>query len=251
MLRHILFAINLLRAVPAYCAVCLSGAKKLICAETEGYMWFLETYDGDRFFLRFAWLMWRYDCYRSHVVFRCSQASAMCSYLIRLLYPPKKDMELLGQIGEGLVIYHGHGTVIAPYSIGKNFSVYQGVTIGRNAKPGREINNPIIGDNVTVFTNAVVAGGITIGDNVTIGAGAVVMKDVPPTASSWESLRHPGKAALRCLRIQIHTKHPVVTRQPDVNVSKTSQRKAARRRPGRARSRLSDPLFQKVFGLLK
>lgn len=179
MLRHILFAINLLRAMPAYCAVCLSGAKKLVCAETEGYMWFLETYDGDRFFLRFAWLMWRYDCYRSHVVFRCSQASAMCSYLIRLLYPPKKDMEGLGEIGEGLVIYHGHGTVIAPYSIGKNFSVYQGVTIGRNAKPGREINNPIIGDNVTVFTNAVVAGGITIGDNVTIGAGAVVMKDVP------------------------------------------------------------------------
>lgn len=124
MLRHILFAINLLRAMPAYCAVCLSGAKKLICAETEGYMWFLETYDGDRFFLRFAWLMWRYDCYRSHVVFRCSQASTMCGYLIRLLYPPKKDMEVLGEIGEGLVIYHGHGTVIAPYSIGKNFSVY-------------------------------------------------------------------------------------------------------------------------------
>lgn len=50
MLRHILFAINLLRAMPTYCAVCLSGAKKLICAETEGYMWFLETYDGDNFF---------------------------------------------------------------------------------------------------------------------------------------------------------------------------------------------------------
>ena len=41
MLRQILFAVNLLRAVPAYCAVCLSGAKKLICAETEGYMWSL------------------------------------------------------------------------------------------------------------------------------------------------------------------------------------------------------------------
>ena len=38
MLRRILFAINLLRAMPAYCAVCLSGAKKLFCAETEGYM---------------------------------------------------------------------------------------------------------------------------------------------------------------------------------------------------------------------
>ena len=85
MLRRILFTINLLRAMPAYCAVCLSGAKKLICAETEGYMWFLETYDGDRFFLRFAWLMWRYDCYRSHVVFRCSQASAMTSEMMRSL----------------------------------------------------------------------------------------------------------------------------------------------------------------------
>ena len=34
-------------------------------------------------------------------------------------------------------------------------------------------------ERCTHFTNAVVAGGITIGDNVTIGAGAVVMKDVP------------------------------------------------------------------------
>ena len=76
MLRHILFAINLLRAVPAYCAVCLSGAKKLICAETEGYMWFLETYDGNRFFLRFAWLMWRYDC----------TAATWCSGAVR--FPP-------------------------------------------------------------------------------------------------------------------------------------------------------------------
>ena len=180
MLRKILFAVNLLRCIPAYLAVGLSGGKNLLRSETEGYTWFLESYDGDSFFLRFAWLMWRYDCYRSHVVFRCSQCSPMCSYLIRLLYPPKKDMEILGQIGEGLVIYHGHGTVVAPHKIGKNFSVYQGVTIGRNPKPGQEIDNPTIGDNVTVYTNAVVAGGITIGDNVTIGAGAVVMKDVPP-----------------------------------------------------------------------
>ena len=179
MLRKILFAVNLLRCIPAYWAVCLSGAKDLLVSETERYTWFLESYDGDSFFLRFAWLMWRYSCYRSHVVFRCSQRSAMCSYLIRLLYPPKKDMEIMGQIGEGLVIYHGHGTVVAPHKIGKNFSVYQGVTIGRNPKPGQEIDNPTIGDNVTVYTNAVVAGGITIGDNVAIGAGAVVMKDIP------------------------------------------------------------------------
>ena len=179
MLRRILFAINLLRAMPAYCAVCLSGAKKLICAETEGYMWFLETYDGDRFFLRFAWLMWRYDCYRSHVVFRCSQASAMCSYLHKAALSAQEGHGTSGTDRRRTGDLPRPRNGDPPYSIGKNFSVYQGVTIGRNAKPGREINNPIIGDNVTVFTNAVVAGGITIGDNVTIGAGAVVMKDVP------------------------------------------------------------------------
>lgn len=179
MLRKILFVINLLRSIPAYWAVCLSGAKDTLRSETEGYTWFLESYDGSSFFLRFSWLMWRYDCYRNQVVFRCTQASTVCSYLVRLLYPPKKDLEITGEIGEGLVIYHGHGTVIAPYKIGKNCAVYQGVTIGRNPKPGRTINNPTIGDNVCIYSNAVVAGGITIGDNVSIGAGAVVMKDIP------------------------------------------------------------------------
>ena len=220
MLRHILFAINLLRAVPAYCAVCLSGAKKLICAETEGYMWFLETYDGDNFFLRFAWLMWRYDCYRSHVVFRCSQASAMCSYLIRLLYPPKKDMEVLGEIGKGLVIYHGHGTVIAPYSIGKNFSVYQGVTIGRNAKPGA-------GDQQShhwrqrdgLHQRGGRRGHYHRGQRHHRRGCRGDEGRSRQQHRHGKSLRHPGKAALRCLRIQIHTKHPVVTRQPDVYVS--------------------------------
>lgn len=38
---------------------------------------------------------------------------------------------------------------------------------------------PIIGDNVTIFANSVVIGGITIGDNSQIGAGSVVIRDVP------------------------------------------------------------------------
>lgn len=63
---------------------------------------------------------------------------------------------------------------------GKNLTVYQGATIGKNSKTDKEKNPmPIIGDNVTVYTNAVVAGNIVIGDNVEIGAGTVVMKDVP------------------------------------------------------------------------
>lgn len=248
MLRRILFAINLLRAMPAYCAVCLSGAKKLICAETEGYMWFLETYDGDRFFLRFAWLMWRYDCYRSHVVFRCSQASTMCSYLIRLLYPPKKDMEVLGEIGEGLVIYHGHGTVQHRKELFR--------LSGRHHRTKREAG---AGDQQPhhwrqrdgLHQRGGRRGHYHRGQRHHRRGCRGDEGRSRQQHRHGKSLRHLGKAAIRCLRIQIHTKHPVVTRQPDVYVSKTSQRKAARRRPGRARSRLSDPLFQKVFGLLK
>lgn len=179
MFHKIFYLINLLRGIPAYWAVCLSGAKNLIQRETERYTWFLEDEEANSFFTQFFYLMCRYDCYRNHVIFRCAQSSGLWSYVLRLLFPPKKDLEIDGEIGEGLVVYHGHGTVLAAHSVGKNLQIYQGVTVGRNTKPGREINNPIIGNEVTIYTNAVVAGGITIGDNVSIGAGAVVMKDVP------------------------------------------------------------------------
>jgi serine acetyltransferase len=38
---------------------------------------------------------------------------------------------------------------------------------------------PVIGNNVTVGSNVVIIGDITIGDHVLIGAGSVVIKDVP------------------------------------------------------------------------
>lgn len=178
MIGKIFLMLNMVRGIPAWIALCLSGVKQLIEKETAGYAWFHEE-DVPGFFWSFQLLLWKYPCYRNQVVYRCSQHSRLCGYAIRFLYPPKQDLEVGGDIGEGLVVYHGHGTVIAAHKIGRNFSIYQGVTVGNNRKPGQERHNPIIGDNVTVYTNAVVAGGITIGDNVSIGAGAVVMKDVP------------------------------------------------------------------------
>lgn len=179
LIKAILFAINLLRGIPAYLLMCLCGAKELVCLETEEYLWTLEDCTSDNFFYCFNLLMNGNDIYRTQVQFRCSARNSLCARLIGVLYPGKKDLELIGDIGEGLVVFHGHGTVVGPHRLGKDFRVYQGVTVGRNPKPGQEICQPIIGDRVQIFANAVVAGGITIGDNVTIGAGAVVMKDVP------------------------------------------------------------------------
>ena len=62
---------------------------------------------------------------------------------------------------------------------GKNCVIFQNVTIGDNCSGKSENKYPTIGDNVVIYANAVVIGGITIGDNAVIGAGAIVTKDVP------------------------------------------------------------------------
>ena len=65
--------------------------------------------------------------------------------------------------------------------IGENCQLYTNVTLGT-----KNINiadgNPIIGNNVTIGTGAIVLGKVYIGDNSIIGAGAVVLQDMPPNA---------------------------------------------------------------------
>lgn len=61
--------------------------------------------------------------------------------------------------------------IIDAETIGDNFHC---TTIGNTSK-----GKPIIGNNVEVMANVVIAGNIHIGDNVTIGAGSVVTKDIP------------------------------------------------------------------------
>ena len=82
------------------------------------------------------------------------------------------------QIGGGLRFVH-FGTIIIHKAsrIGTNCKIFQGVTIGKTNK-----GVPTIGNNVTIFANAVVIGPVNIGDNAVIGAGAVVTKSIPANA---------------------------------------------------------------------
>ena len=61
------------------------------------------------------------------------------------------------RVGYGLLIQHSLGLVVNP--------------------------DTIIGNNVTIYSGAIVIGGIHIGDHAKIGAGAVVVNDVPPNAT--------------------------------------------------------------------
>ncbi len=115
-------------------------------------------------------------CYNNMINQRMRKRNHFKSIILRIIFPLKKDMEINDcTIGSGFICYHGHGTVICANRIGNNFSIWHGVTIGKNGSD----KCPIIGDNVSIHTNALVAGDIIIGNNVEIGAGAIVLKDVP------------------------------------------------------------------------
>lgn len=103
----------------------------------------------------------------------------MLGRLCKKFYPPQTNLYLwCNRLGPGFVPFHAFSTVVAATRIGRNFTVFQGVTIGHKG-PDRA---PIIKDNVTVFANATVIGSITIGYNSSIGAGSVVVNDVPDNA---------------------------------------------------------------------
>lgn len=75
---------------------------------------------------------------------------------------------------------HPYGIIInSSVQLGKNVTVFQGVTIG-SKRNGRKAGSPVIGNDVCIFPNAVVIGQITIGAGATIGPGSVVVDDVPP-----------------------------------------------------------------------
>ena len=75
------------------------------------------------------------------------------------------------------------GVVIgATTIIGRNVTLYQGVTLGGTSlKPGKR--HPTLLDNVVVGVGAAILGDILVGENAHVGAGSVVVKDVPPNAT--------------------------------------------------------------------
>lgn len=97
------------------------------------------------------------------------------------VYCPKEKyfrIDMSTKLGGGILTGHPYSTILNAESIGQNLYVNHLVTVG-------EINGkrPIIGNNVSIYTGAIIIGGITIGDNVKIGAGCVVTKDIPSNST--------------------------------------------------------------------
>jgi len=87
-------------------------------------------------------------------------------------------------IGAGLFLPHTSDTVIGAASIGRNVTIFQGVTLGAKELDMNFIpaSRPVIEDDVIIGAGAKVLGGVRIGRGARIGANAVVLIDVPPGA---------------------------------------------------------------------
>jgi serine O-acetyltransferase len=82
------------------------------------------------------------------------------------------------KIGHSFYIAHFGGIIMnSDTIIGNNCNISQGVTIGVSGV-GENRGVPIIGNNVYIGANAVIAGKITINDNSLIGACSLVVSDV-------------------------------------------------------------------------
>jgi serine O-acetyltransferase len=95
------------------------------------------------------------------------------------------DLPRRTEVGPGLAINHGWGLVVSAGSrIGKNVTLFHGVTLGRRDRIGRDgtrdIGYPTIEDEVCIGPHAVVLGAVTIGRGSRLAAGAVVTDSVPP-----------------------------------------------------------------------
>lgn len=175
MKNKILLVVSFILLLPADILFLTSKNKEIIKKDLEKYC--CETPYKNANLLAFNFCMLIHKPFRNIFYYRV-QNSLMLRNISRIIISPLNTIEIMGQIGEGFRISHNYA-VIHPEIAGKDLFVGHGATIGKGHPDSYGRVYPILGDNVEIYANAVVFGGITIGDNVKIGAGAVVNKDIP------------------------------------------------------------------------
>ncbi len=95
------------------------------------------------------------------------------------------------RVGDCLFIDHGAGVVIGETAeIGRNVTLYQGVTLGGTGFQ-RGKRHPTVGDDVVVGSGAKLLGPVEVGARAKIGANSVVVHDVPANSTVVGNPGHP------------------------------------------------------------
>lgn len=161
-----LFPIKLI-CYPLFIALCKNKLAQTDFKRWKDYMHLGINTDYDAF----CFLLRYYPNYRTVLYYRVGKPY---KYTYGLFLPGMLNCYISASCEGGVVIEHGFSSIIVANKIRKNFFFHQNCTVGHN-HGGR----PTIGNNVTLFAGAVVAGPILIGNNVKIGANAVVLQDIP------------------------------------------------------------------------
>lgn len=99
---------------------------------------------------------------------------------MRLIFNKNCDISFLATIGNKLRLPHPIGVVVGTgVRIGNNVTIFQNVTLGSHGKKNEKKRYPIVEDNVTIYTDSIIIGDVTIGENAIIGAKTLMNIDVP------------------------------------------------------------------------
>lgn len=131
-------------------------------------------------------------CFHSVVLYRLSSLfyrlhltilSKIIWYINRMVF--HVDIDYRADLAGGFVLVHGIGTVIGKGVCSQgSLTVYQGVCLGGNGGRqrvdgnGRIWTQPLIGNNVKIYTGAYVFGPVIISDNSSIKAGSITVHDI-------------------------------------------------------------------------
>jgi serine O-acetyltransferase len=136
------------------------------------------------FFTQGFWAVFHYRI--SHYIFTNIRIPLLRQLLLVVCLIGQKIIEIgtgisipaSAKIGHSFYIGHFGGIIINPeVIIGNNCNISQGVTIGVSGL-GENRGVPVIGNEVYIGANSVVAGKISIGNNVLIGACSMVNKSL-------------------------------------------------------------------------
>ena len=131
--------------------------------------------------------LWALFVYRiSNAIFKSKTPSIIKKPLLLLSIIFQKLIEIIAGIsipysciiGHSFYIGHFGGIILnANTKIGDNCNISQGVTIGVSGR-GEKRGVPVLGDNIYIGANAVLAGNINIGNNCVIAANSLVIESI-------------------------------------------------------------------------
>lgn len=178
--RRLFMYFNLWRILPIYLFWNKNRFKQKCAMDLEQWLLHFPHIVNEKKMFQLGYILLYDKVFRNILLNRLHRNPLMYA-ITRLFFKPLESCYINmppEKIGGGFSFQHGFSTIVAAKEIGERCCVYQQVTIGYNGEEA-----PIIEDDVTIMTGAIVIGGITVKTGAKVGAGAVVTKDVPKQAT--------------------------------------------------------------------